>query len=282
VKKIFILAILIVVTASTIYLPNSVASADECPTYDFKNLFSADYYPGTRWDNRGGNREITWSANTSVVFDEAVVRSFTPEELTWLRDAFQSWDDALATVKFTEIISSDQAEIVIGFVDLLSAPNHPNATGYWNAWWIDNWRNRATIKLKVSQAWWFNDKKQFIHAVQHDVGNFLGLGNMVPSAEFTSTLEDSWQPPFGNIPLSNSDIGMVRQLYGESTCPSTFLSTTIKAPDEIKIPVEIVAKQDVPVKVAFSQKITIFCIKGKAVKRISAVRPKCPSGYKKK
>jgi len=175
-------------TAIAIFLPNPVASAEECPTYDFQKLFYTDYYPGTKWDNRSGIRDITWSTNAPVIIDEKVSRSFTIEEVTWLRDAFQSWDDALETLKFTEIPSSNQAEIVIGFVDLVSAPNSPSAASYWNSWWIDNWRNRSTIKLRVSETWWFNDKNQFIHAVQHELGNVLGLGDIAPSAEFTSAL----------------------------------------------------------------------------------------------
>jgi hypothetical protein len=37
----------------------------------------------------------------------------------------------------------------------------------------------------------------------------------------------------------------------------------------------------VEVKVA-NKKITITCIKGKATKKVTAVKPKCPTGYKKK
>jgi len=75
---------------------------------------------------------------------------------------------------------------------------------------------------------------------------------------------------------------MVRQLYGESTCPSTFLPTITKVPDEITARVELVAKQEVQPQLAIKKKIAITCIKGKSIKRIFAVNPKCPSGYKKK
>ena len=33
---------------------------------------------------------------------------------------------------------------------------------------------------------------------------------------------------------------------------------------------------------AVNKKTTIICIKGKAVKKVTAVKPKCPKGYKKK
>jgi len=35
-------------------------------------------------------------------------------------------------------------------------------------------------------------------------------------------------------------------------------------------------------KAAAAKKITITCIKGKTVKKVTAVNPKCPKGYKKK
>ena len=261
-RKTFTLISFIVITATTIFLPGTKANAEECPTYNFQSLFNGDYYPGTKWDNRSGLRDITWSAQVPVIFDESVVRPFTPEELLWLEAAFQSWDDALETVKFSEVASSSDPEIVIGFVALSSAPNQLDAFSYWDGWWNDNWRNKATIKISVGQFSWFKDKNKFIHAVQHEVGNVLGLGDIFPSTEFTSTLEDRWQPPFGNIPLSDFDTGMVRQLYGESTCSSTFLKIAPKA--------------------SAMDKTLFICSKGKEIKVIFGVKPKCPRGSKRR
>ena len=225
--------ILFALVCINLLVPNQQAQAEVCPSYNFQSLFFEEYY-GTKWDNRNGIRNITWSANASVIHDESVTRSFTLEELDWIRNAFQSWDDALDSVKFTETPQSAQAEIVIGYVTLISAANQPGATGYWNAWWNDNWRNRATIKLKVGNTSWFSVKSQFIHAVQHELGNVLGLGDIKPTNEFASTQEDSWQPPYGPVPLNDYDTGMIRQLYGESTCPSTFPNAAAKAAAELK------------------------------------------------
>ena len=268
------------------------AHAEICPVYNFQSLFYDDYYPDTKWDNRGGIRNISWSANASIINDESVSRPFSADELDWIRSAIQSWDDALDSLKFTETLQSTQAEIVIGYVSLTSADNQPDALGYWNAWWTDNWRYRATIKLKVSATNWFSDKDKFIHAVQHEVGNVLGLGDIKPNSNFTSTQEDSWQRPYGEIPLSDFDTGMIRQLYGESTCPSTFPNAEAKALAELKAKqeaeakalAELKAKQEAEAKTkaALSKKITITCVKGKTIKKVTAVNPKCPSGYKKK
>ena len=285
--------ILFALVCLNLLVPQQQAQAEDCPTYIFQSIFYDDYYPGTKWDNRGGIKNITWSANASIIHDESVVRSFTPEELEWVRSAFQSWDEALDSVNFSEISQSTQAEIVIGYVALISAVNQPGATGYWNAWWNNNWRNRATIKLKIGNTSWFSVKNQFIHAVQHELGNVLGLGDILPTNNFASTQEDNWQPPYGPIPLSDYDIGMIRQLYGESTCPSTFPNAAAKAAAElkakqeaeaaaVKAAAELKAKQEAELKAAALKKTTIACVKGKLIKKVTAVKPMCPAGYKKK
>ena len=49
-----------------------------------------------------------------------------------------------------------------------------------------------------------------------------------------------------------------------------------------KAAAELKAKQDAVAKAATNKKITITCIKGKTVKKVSAIKPKCPAGFKKK
>jgi hypothetical protein len=276
VKKSSSQIILVILVCLSLTFPQQQATGEVCPAYDFQSLFFEDYYPGKKWDNRSGNKNITWSARALMINDEPVTRSFTPEELTWIRSAFQSWDDALDTLKFSEMSQSAQAEVVIGYVALTSADNQPGANGYWDAWWKGNWRYRATIKIKASNSDFLRVKDQFIHTVQHELGNVLGLGDIVPSSEFTSTQEDGLQPPFGAIPLSQFDTGMIRQLYGESTCPSTFLTAKKKAAAELK------AKQEAEAKANATKKVTITCIKGKLIKKITATKPLCPAGFKKK
>jgi hypothetical protein len=331
VKKKIAEVILLSLMCLNTFIPQQQAYAETCPIYDFQTLFFEEY-SGTKWDNRNGIRNITWTANASVVNDESVERSFTLEELDWIRSAFQSWDDALDSVKFTEYSQSDGAEIVIGYVALTSAANQPGATGYWNAWWRNGWRYKATIKLKVTNTSWFIVKNQFIHAVQHELGNVLGLGDITPTSQFTSTQEDSWRQPYGAIPLSEFDTGMIRQLYGESTCPSTYPNASARAAAELKAKQEaeakaaaelkakqeadakaaaelkamqeaeeearaaeelkakqeaqaaaaLKAKQEADAKAAAAKKTTITCLKGKISKKVTGLKPKCPTGYRVK
>jgi hypothetical protein len=44
---------------------------------------------------------------------------------------------------------------------------------------------------------------------------------------------------------------------------------------------ELKAKKKAEAKVALKKKITITCVKGKLSKKVTAVKPKCPNGYKK-
>jgi hypothetical protein len=57
-----------------------------------------------------------------------------------------------------------------------------------------------------------------------------------------------------------------------------------KAEAEAKAAAELKAKQEAEAatKATAAKKITITCVKGKTVKKVTAVKPKCPTGYKKK
>jgi hypothetical protein len=59
----------------------------------------------------------------------------------------------------------------------------------------------------------------------------------------------------------------------------------IKQEAEVKAAAELKIKQEAEaaaVKAAASKKTTINCIKGKTIKKVTAVKPKCPAGFKKK
>ena len=56
----------------------------------------------------------------------------------------------------------------------------------------------------------------------------------------------------------------------------------IKQDAEAKTAADLRAKQDAEAKAAALKKKTITCFKGKLVKKITAIKPACPKGYKKK
>jgi hypothetical protein len=49
-----------------------------------------------------------------------------------------------------------------------------------------------------------------------------------------------------------------------------------------KVAAELKAKLDAALKAALTKKTTITCIKGKVIKKVTAVKPVCPAGYRKK
>jgi hypothetical protein len=51
---------------------------------------------------------------------------------------------------------------------------------------------------------------------------------------------------------------------------------------DVKAAAELKAKQEADAKAAMTKKVTITCFKGKSIKTLTAVKPVCPKGYKKK
>jgi hypothetical protein len=49
---------------------------------------------------------------------------------------------------------------------------------------------------------------------------------------------------------------------------------------EAKAAAELKAKQEADAKAAAQKKKTITCVKGKLTKKVTAVKPKCPTGFK--
>jgi hypothetical protein len=56
----------------------------------------------------------------------------------------------------------------------------------------------------------------------------------------------------------------------------------VKQEAEAKAAAELKAKQEAEAKAAALKKTTLTCVKGKLTKKVTAVKPKCPSGYKLK
>jgi hypothetical protein len=56
----------------------------------------------------------------------------------------------------------------------------------------------------------------------------------------------------------------------------------VKLEAEAKAAAELKAKQEADAKAAALKKTTITCVKGKLTKKVTATKPKCPSGYKLK
>jgi hypothetical protein len=66
-----------------------------------------------------------------------------------------------------------------------------------------------------------------------------------------------------------------RKRLDEDAAQKSLLEAELKAVSELK------ARQDAAEK-AVAKKTTITCVKGKLTKKVTAIKPKCPTGYKLK
>jgi hypothetical protein len=66
------------------------------------------------------------------------------------------------------------------------------------------------------------------------------------------------------------------------TVKSESIPTPTASPTPIATPTTTASAKPTPTKTPVVKKVTITCVKGKLVKKITAVKPVCPSGYKKK
>jgi hypothetical protein len=55
----------------------------------------------------------------------------------------------------------------------------------------------------------------------------------------------------------------------------------VATPEPTPTPVEVAAPAPI-LKPAAAKKMTITCVKGKTIKKVTAVKPKCPAGFKKR
>jgi len=327
-----ILLSLLLVVASSVIFPPRVIAVESCREFNFKETFDFGYnaeFP--TWNAPGTKRVITWATmDSGEINGKKIQRSFGSHTQDWLREAFKSWDDALDSISFKEVSLSEDIDIKIGWTQVLQL----DYESLFNVKAPNGLRSNATLEFK-HQSTFLIFKENFIQAAQSDIGHILGMGYITPSSEVISVMEWPFQAPYGQVPLGEYDVALIRAIYSESTCPSTFnqviqagikdkQEAELKARQEAeaKVATELKARQeaeakaaadkvaaekiitdaeseaakiiadaeseaakiiaDAKAKAAATKKTTITCIKGKLTKKVTAVNPKCPKGYKKK
>lgn len=295
---------------SLLPVSNLNAIAEECRVYDLGALFYDEYYPDLRWTN-DSMKEITWSAEVTEVEGQPVVRPFSSDQLDWLRLGFKSWDMATEKISFKEVSKDANPDVKVGLVPLADPNNH----GFWNIKRLGSLRSSGAIRIN-SNSRFITEKEYFLEVAQSEIGNLLGLGDIRESAGIDSVMMDPDLPPWGSYPLSDIDVGLVRQFYGESTCPSSWPSELKALKDakaleikqaqeaeqrakeaeearkkaEAELAAKLAAQSASPTPTPSTtistqpviKRITITCVKGKLVKKVTGTKPKCPVGYKKR
>ena len=197
---------------SNLFVMNPIASAQECPKKEISSLFFEEYFGDIKWDNKTSTKEITWSTEVTSIEGEPIARQFTPAESEWLQSSFDSWDIALETINFKRVTDAQVANVKVGMVAI-------NNNGFWTAEQRGNFRISGSIKLSTISPF-LSTRSGFIEAAQSEIGNLLGLGDISENVDVDSVMKDPDSAPYGSIPLSDFDIELIRQLYGESTCKS--------------------------------------------------------------
>jgi hypothetical protein len=87
----------------------------------------------------------------------------------------------------------------------------------------------------------------------------------------------TYSSPTIRVVLSGSPVSEVKPTPSPTPTPKTTTKTTTTTARTTPTATPTAAAQKPPVK-----KSTITCLKGKTTKKVTAVNPKCPAGYKKK
>jgi chemotaxis protein histidine kinase CheA len=241
-----ILLSLLLVVASSVIFPPSVVAAESCREFNFKDTFNFGYNAELpTWNVPGSKRVITWAAlNSGEINGKKIQRSFGTPTQDWLREAFQSWDDALDSISFKEVSLSEDVDIKIGWTQVLQL----DYESLFNFKAPNGLRSNATIEFK-HQSTFLIFKENFIQAAQSDIGHILGMGYISPSSEVISVMEWPFQAPYAQVPLGEFDVALIRAIYSESTCASTF-NPVIQASIKAKQEAELKAKQEAEAKAA--------------------------------
>jgi len=311
--------------------PLAVAEQEVCPNFNFREVFYFGYDVGfPTWTPPGVPRVITWSTlDSGELNGKKVQAAFQNQNKDWLREAFQSWDDALDSISFSETQSNPEADIKIAWTQVLQLDYET----LFNVKAPAGLRTSATIEFKHLSPFLI-PKENFIQSAQSDIGHILGMGYITPKPDLVSVMEWPFQAPYMQIPLGAYDVALVRALYSESTCISSFApvirerimqeeaakileQAKIQAEKDAQVKVDAEraeaerlererqelywiakgkeiaereareraiqkAKEEAAAKAAQLKKKTILCIKGSSIKKVTAINPKCPMGYKKK
>jgi hypothetical protein len=285
---------------SSLFIGNpSSAMAEDCPkvdlaTYGLKVL--------NIWKPENKVRVITWASNAKIIGPDEVSQPFTVTEEAWLVEAINSWGSVLDSIAFVKVDGSQSPMLSVGYTKLTGG-TYPTATtgGTFGLWAAKPEINKAIIRLLDSAHQYpgfdlFATRENFIKALQNEIGNVLGVSDyplkeMGPGPNVT-IFDNSKSRKYGQVELNDLDASIIRQAYGESTCPSAYTASARAAnlvADAASGAAFLNPVSATPTPAATTtaiasapKKTSITCVKGKTSKKVTDVNPKCPAGYKKK
>jgi len=275
--------------------PAQAVVADNCPVIDY-STFGFEKTPAANWKNSEPVRVITWSSNETFIATDPVSTQFSPTEQAWLQEAFDSYGEILDSVAFQKITTPSSANIVIGYTLLSKGIIPTETTGGNFGLWMFNYGSGAIqlldAKLRPKNFTLFDSHDTFIHAVQNELGNMLGVPDVDakgPKRALVTIYDTSKLATYGQVKINDYDAATMRQLYGESTCSSSYTAearaanlAADKIAGEKSLTARATSTTSTTVAAVPGKKTSVTCVKGKTTKKVTALKPVCPAGYKKK
>ena len=185
----------------------------------FTEKFYDDFY-NVKWNDEKTIITITYSfpsdslRNDDTSLSTNLIRGFTASEKVILEEAISLWDNELDTIEFKYVDDDKLADLTFGltYVDGYGISSN---YAYWESFWNDSGIiTHAIIRFEPEDLDFISLKQIALH----EIGNVLGLGDITPSSEFQSVMEDPQQPGdySDNFILSNFDKSMIKTYYNES------------------------------------------------------------------
>ena len=291
-----VIAMSLVTLTCLVALPTQLVAADNCPVIDYATL-NLEKAPTANFKNSSAVRVITWSSTEVSLDTDAVSTQFSTTEQASLQEVFDSYGEILDSVAFQKITTPYTANIVIGYT-LLSKGIIPTETtgGNFGIWKFNAAQQSAVIqlldpKLRPKRMISSDTRATFIGEVQNEIANVLGVPDVDSRTQKRSliTIYDTNQlASYGQTKINDYDAAIMRQLYGESTCSSLYTAAaraTNLAADKVageKLLQSTTTTTTSTTVAKTTAKTTISCVKGKTVKKVTAINPVCPAGYKKR
>jgi hypothetical protein len=112
-------------------------------------------------------------------------------------------------------------------------------------------------------------------ALSIEVSNNLGIGSFIQSPKYTLLIKNNigLKLSLSLIPKDVANSDAAKQLFTDAENTRISNVKLVQAEKDAKA---------AAAKTVATKKTTITCVKGKLIKKVSAVKPKCPAGYKKK
>ena len=112
-------------------------------------------------------------------------------------------------------------------------------------------------------------------ALSIEVSNNLGIGSFIQSPKYTLLIKNNigLKLSLSLIPKDVANSDAAKQLFTDAENTRISNVKLVQAEKDAKA---------AAAKTVATKKTTITCVKGKLTKKVTAVKPKCPAGYKKK